>query len=67
MTSFANELGHLTQGIHDIKGTNTIQFIPHSAVLPGCKVTHGCIIVDYHQQKQGPNQTSLTIGGVRIN
>ena len=28
--SLATELGRLTQGIHDIKGTNTIYFIPKS-------------------------------------
>ena len=30
--SFANELGHLGQGIRDVKGTNTIYFILWSAV-----------------------------------
>ena len=29
-TSFANELGHLAQGIRDIKGMDTIHFIPHT-------------------------------------
>ena len=30
MKSFSNELGRLTQGIHEISGTNTIDFIPYS-------------------------------------
>ena len=63
VTSFANELGRLAQGIHDVKGTNTIHFIPHNSVPPGCTVTYGCIVVDYRPQKQEPNRTWLTVGG----
>ena len=32
---FANEVGHLAQGIHDINGTNTIYFVPCSAIHKG--------------------------------
>ena len=32
MRSLANELGRLSQGIRDIKGTNTIYFIPKSEI-----------------------------------
>ena len=31
-TSLANELGRLAQGISDVKGTNTIFFIPKSEI-----------------------------------
>jgi hypothetical protein len=37
--SFANKLGHLAQGIRNIKGTNTIQFIQHT-VMPTNKMQH---------------------------
>ena len=66
VTSFANKLGRLAQGIHDVKGINTIQFIPHKAVSPGCTVTYRRIVVDYQPQKQEPNRTQLTVGGDRI-
>ena len=40
--SFANELGQLAQGIRQIKGTNTIHFIPKVEVPFGDKVvTYG--------------------------
>ena len=64
--SFANELGRLAQGIRDVKGTNTIYFIPCNAVPPECTVTYGCIVVNYQPQKQEPNCTRLTVGGNRI-
>ena len=67
VTSFANELGHLTQGIHDVKGTNTIQLIPNRSVPPGHTVTYGHIVVHYHPQKQEPNCSRLTVGGDSIN
>ena len=35
MHSFANELGRLAQGIRNIKGTDTIKFIPFSSVPKG--------------------------------
>ena len=41
MKSFANELGRLAQGIHDIEGTNTIDFIPFCDVPKGQTITYG--------------------------
>ena len=55
VTFFANELGCLPQGIRDVKGTNTIQLILHSAIPPGHTDTYGCIVVDYCPNKQEPN------------
>ena len=66
VTSFANEVGCLVQGICDVKGTNTIHLILHRSVPPGCTITYGHIVVDYQPQKQEPNQTQLTVGGGRI-
>ena len=42
--SFANELGQLSQGIREVKGTNTVMFIPKSKVPKDKKVTYGKIV-----------------------
>ena len=44
MKSCANELGHLAQGIRDIPGTDTIDFISKSEVPGSKKVTYGRIV-----------------------
>jgi hypothetical protein len=63
MKSFANELGRLAQGIRDIPGTDTIDFIPFSDVPKGEAVTYGRIVCMYRPQKDEPNRTRLTVGG----
>ena len=51
--SFANELGQLDQGIRNIKGTDTIHFIPKSNVPFGEKiVTYGKKIFDIKPDKE---------------
>ena len=59
--SFANEIVWLAQDIHDIVGTNTINFIPKSKIPTGRFVKYGRIEVDYHPQKPEPYQTQLTV------
>ena len=61
MKSFTNKLGHLAQGIHNIPGTDTIDFVPGSAVPSGESVTYGRIICTYCPQKGEKNRTCLTI------
>ena len=63
MHSFANELGRLAQGVRDIPGTDTIDFIPFSAVPKGETVTYGRIVCTFRPQKDEPNRTRLTVGG----
>ena len=46
-TSYANELGRLSQGIWNIKGTNCVHFIPHTKVPNGRKVTYRKLVLDY--------------------
>ena len=68
MTSLANELGRLAQGIREIKGTNTIYFIDKSEI-PKDKlkqVTYARIVVDYKPHKTEKNRTRVTVGGDRI-
>ena len=51
MKSFANELGRLAQGIRDIPGTDTIDFIPLSQVPKGEAVTYGRIVCTFAHRK----------------
>jgi hypothetical protein len=61
--SFANELGRLSQGIRDQKGTNTIFFVPKSKVPTGRTVTYGRIVCDLKPHKTEKERTRLTVGG----
>ena len=67
-TSLANELGILAQGIRDIKGTDTIFFIPKSEIPQDRRkdITYGRIVVDYRPRKSEKNRSRLTVGGDRI-
>ena len=68
-TSLANELGRLSQGIRDIKGTDTIFFISKSEIPKDRlkEVTYARIVVDYKPNKLEKNRTRVTVGGDRIN
>jgi hypothetical protein len=62
--SFANELGHLAQGVGDrIKGTDTIFFVPFSAVPKDRTVTYGCIVCNYRPQKAEAERMRLRVWG----
>ena len=63
MKSFDNELGRLAQGIRDIPGTDTIDFIPFTDVPKGEAVTYGRIVCTFRPQKDEVNHTRLTVGG----
>ena len=62
MHSFANELGRLTQGMYNIKGTDTIEFIPLSSVPKGETVTYSRIVCTFRSQKDKQHSTRLTAG-----
>jgi hypothetical protein len=62
--SMANELGRLTQGVADRNtGTNTLTWIPHSAVPKGRTVTYARVCCDIRPQKEEVNRTRVTVGG----
>jgi hypothetical protein len=62
--SFANELGHLAQGVSNrVQGTDTIFFVPFSAIPTDRTVTYGRLVCDYRPQKSEPERTRLTVGG----
>jgi len=62
--SSANEFGRLAQGIGNrVKGTDTIFFIPRSAVPADRTVTYARFVCAYRPQKSEPNRTRMTVGG----
>eukprot|EP01082_Thalassiosira_pseudonana_P011880 g10662.t1 g10662 contig4:2284681-2286983(+) len=64
-TSYANELGRLTQGIRDIPGTNTMFYITKSEIPEDRRkdITYGRIVVVVRPQKKEQERTRLTVGG----
>ena len=61
--SATNEFGRLAQGIGDIKGTDTITFIPRNEVPDGHKCTYARVVCTHRPQKTEPNRTRVTVGG----
>ena len=71
--SLANEIGRLAQGVgkhrnaaDQIKGTDTIFFIPHSAVPTSSKVTYANFICDYKPLKKEKFRVRCTVGGNKL-
>ena len=63
-TSFANNLGRLTQGVgNQIEGTNIINFRQKSVVPRNKKVTYGRLVCDIKEQKTETCWTRITVGG----
>ena len=62
-TSFSNELGRLSQGFNNIKGTNTMEFIPYKDIPTDRRrdVTYGRLVVDYKPHKSEVHRTRLGI------
>ena len=67
--SLANEIGCLAQGIRDIKGTDTIFFIPKYEIPKERlkEVTYARIVVDYKPHKPEKKRLHITARGDRIN
>ena len=65
-TSNAEEIGRLAQGYGDIKGTNTIYFIPASAVPQGRKVTYVRVVSAMRPEKANPYRVRWTVGGDKV-
>jgi hypothetical protein len=62
--SFANELGHLAQGVANHEnGTNTMFFICNDQVPKGQTAAYGRIVCELRPQKAEVKRTRLTIGG----
>jgi hypothetical protein len=62
----AKELRRLAQGIRDVIGTNTIEFIFASEIPRDRTVTYGRLVCDITPQKTEQHRVMLTVGGDRI-
>jgi hypothetical protein len=66
--SNAEEIGRLTQGFgpdHAITGTNTIFFIPRSALPKGHRATYIRVVSALRPGKSNPRRVHWTVGGDR--
>jgi hypothetical protein len=62
--SAANEFGRLAQGVgRRIEGSNTIFFIPHSAVPRNKAVTYARFVIYVRPNKEKVHRVRLTVGG----
>jgi len=67
-TSFANEIGRLSQGVGTRipYGNNNIFFIKRSQVPRGKTITYANHVCDYRPTKDDPYRVRLTLGGDRL-
>ena len=77
VTSYADELGHLCQGVGQhptcpcqqrVEGTDTFRPIWHADILAARhhEVTYTKVVCEVRPQKEDPNCTRIIIGGNRI-
>ncbi len=71
-TVFGKDFGGMAQGDNKTgqKGTNSIFVMTHAEVklIPNAQtVTHACIVVDFHPQKEDPHRICITAGRNLIN
>jgi hypothetical protein len=57
---FGNELGHLCQGIRDIKGTNTCFFVELKNIPKDRKMMYGKLVCDHKPNKAEQERVRLT-------
>ena len=67
--STANEYGRLTQGIRDVEGTDTMFFIPWTALPKDRRrdVTYYRPVCDIRPKKEEKFRVRITVGGDRVN
>jgi hypothetical protein len=61
--SLSNELGRLTQGVREVKGTDAMEFIPFHQVPKNKKVAYANMVCDHRPHKTEKYRVRLTIGG----
>lgn len=64
--SNAAEIGRLAQGFGTQKGTNTMFFIPHTALPKGRKPTYLRVVAAFRPEKDNPRRIRWTCGGDRV-
>ena len=67
-TSLANDLGWLAQGVGTRipTGTNTVFFIPRSAIPAGRTVTYSQLVASIRPHKTETHRVRVTVGGNRL-
>ena len=60
------EIARLAQGYKDIKGTDTIHFLPFDKIPPSRKATYLRIVSAFRPEKDNPRRIRWTVGGDRI-
>ena len=66
LESNCEEIGRLAQGYKQTKGTNTIYFIPVSAVPQGHKATYLRVVSAMRPEKINPRRVRWTVGGDKV-
>ena len=66
LESNCEEIGRLAQGYKQTKGTNTIYFIPISAVPQGRKATYLRVVSAMRPEKVNPRRVRWTVGGDKV-
>ena len=67
MKDLSMELGRLAQGnMYNVKSTDTIDFIIHSEVPPGEKVTNAQFVCDNRPLKLEPHCICCVVGGNKL-
>ena len=64
--SMCTELGKISEGYEEGKGTNTVKFLTHDeirAIPKDRTITYTRIVVDYRKQKKDPTRVRITVGG----
>jgi hypothetical protein len=64
--SNAEEIGRLTQGHGEQKGTNTMFFIPVAAIPKGRKATYLRVVSAFRPEKSNPRRVRWTVGGDKV-
>ena len=56
-------MGQLVQGIREVKGKNTVMFIPKPKIPKDKKITYDKIVCEMKPEKEEKERTRLTVGG----
>ncbi|KAI2496471.1 hypothetical protein MHU86_18012 [Fragilaria crotonensis] len=59
-------IGRLAQGYGAVKGTNTMHFIPVSAIPRGRKATYLRVVSAFRPEKENPRRVRWTCGGDKV-
>ena len=66
-SALSNEVGRLAQGYQNIKGNNTLCFIPKKLVPQNLNVAYANMVCDYRPNKKEKHRVRLTVGGDVLN